>query len=325
MSLNGYSYVEGNTPNRTDPTGRCPENPAWYDVIGWRCKHLAQHFANKYDLNLDKLMKLQYHQLEAFTALETLNNAAILPRLFQEHPELARQAVMQWACQNNVPQQVATAIGLTLVVSVTAGGTIGAGGLAGGATGAATGTGAALGGGALLGMGGLIAGIVVILATAGTIADTSQSDEECTRESVERLSEGRTVADVVYGSALSDRINGRRIKSAEPKRLARIGPESVTEFAYRAKCQGSPFPPVPLIRGVNFDTLRDGHHRFVASRLVNIPIGAGYIDFNLNDAWDDPWTDFDDPGYDIGVNDVTPFDFDDAGDYLAFEWSEVQW
>lgn len=40
----------------------------------------------------------------------------------------------------------------------------------------------------------------------------------------------------------------------------------------RAMCKGDEFPPIEIIHGAKFDTIADGHHRFVASKLAKKPI-----------------------------------------------------
>ena len=112
MSLNGYSWVEGNPVMMTDPYGECPDNPAWYDVVGIRCRYLARRLASRHNVDVNDLYQLQYHELEALTGLETLanvsgdlgqsaDNATILPRLFRENPQIALQALQQFGCQNS--------------------------------------------------------------------------------------------------------------------------------------------------------------------------------------------------------------------------------
>lgn len=147
--------------------------------------------------------------------------------------------------------------------------------------------------------------------------EADDSDDDCTREKVELRIGGRTVAGVVFGSVLGDRINGRLIKPGDLKVMDKV---DVVEFAYQALCEGSPFPPIPLIKGVDFDVLRDGHHRFIASRLVDIPVDTYYIE------WENaPVLDFDDPDFDVREDTISIEDFDEYGNYLGFEWSDLTW
>ncbi|MBK9944977.1 MAG: RHS repeat-associated core domain-containing protein [Kouleothrix sp.] len=56
----------------------------------------------------------------------------------------------------------------------------------------------------------------------------------------------------------------------------KAGQDSVTKHIVvqyaRAMCKGATFPPIHITYGVDFDTVTDGHHRFVASRLSGKPI-----------------------------------------------------
>jgi RHS repeat-associated protein len=137
--------------------------------------------------------------------------------------------------------------------------------------------------------------------------DQSPRDDDCTREKVEALTIGRSVADVVYSSVLGDRINNKPTNATQIS-VQRIGPGSVSDYAYRALCEGSPFPPVPIIEGVSYNALADGHHRFVASRLVNIPVeGTTQLP----------------PGFPP----LHPeWDFNSRGNYIAaWNWYGVEW
>ncbi len=74
MSLNGYSYVEGNTPNRTDPTGMCSKTqPALLRPL---CRQLARSLSSRYNIPLDNLINQNYEDLIAFEAAARLNDAA---------------------------------------------------------------------------------------------------------------------------------------------------------------------------------------------------------------------------------------------------------
>jgi hypothetical protein len=81
-------------------------------VFGWRCRFLAEGLANRFNIPLENLIHLPYHELEAITALGTaadvtsgarqfLDNAAIIPRLFRENPLAALQALQEFGCRNN--------------------------------------------------------------------------------------------------------------------------------------------------------------------------------------------------------------------------------
>ncbi len=51
MSLNGYSYVEGNTPNRTDPSGKCWDNPGTPSNQQSQCLEAWVNYASGIDLD----------------------------------------------------------------------------------------------------------------------------------------------------------------------------------------------------------------------------------------------------------------------------------
>ncbi|MBZ0282462.1 MAG: hypothetical protein K8L97_17105 [Anaerolineae bacterium] len=74
MSLNGYSWVEGNVPNRTDPLGLCPSDPWWNDFPGQRCIWLANELHQLYGIPLEVLMQKDILELEGIYALGNLNN-----------------------------------------------------------------------------------------------------------------------------------------------------------------------------------------------------------------------------------------------------------
>lgn len=111
MSLNGYSYVEGNPVNRRDPSGECPQNPHPFDVFGWRCRFLAEGLAARIGVPAENYMWMDYGQLESLTALgslanvsaaanQTLDNASIIPMLFLQNPQLTLKALELFGCQN---------------------------------------------------------------------------------------------------------------------------------------------------------------------------------------------------------------------------------
>jgi hypothetical protein len=91
MSLNGYSWVEGNVPNAVDPSGSCPANPV--TIFDHRCWDLAQGLAARFNAPVENFTWMTYEQLELATAQLTfwggLTNAAILPMLMRENPQVA--------------------------------------------------------------------------------------------------------------------------------------------------------------------------------------------------------------------------------------------
>ena len=121
MSLNGYSWVEGNVVNMVDPSGMCQQPTNWGDLVDINCYYSAKGLAERlarttpYSYNhwFDILIKKPWHELKALEGVETaanvtgsanqfLDNASIIPTLMATHPELARQAIVQWGCQNGI-------------------------------------------------------------------------------------------------------------------------------------------------------------------------------------------------------------------------------
>jgi hypothetical protein len=93
-------------------------------VFGWRCRFLAEGLANRFNIPLENLIQLPYHELEAITALGTaadvtgstrqfLDDAAIIPRLFRENPLAALQALQEFGCQNSDTMLGQTALALS--------------------------------------------------------------------------------------------------------------------------------------------------------------------------------------------------------------------
>jgi hypothetical protein len=81
-------------------------------VFGWRCRFLAEGLAERFNIPLDNLIHLPYHELEYITfagtfadvtggARQFLDNAAIIPRLFRENPLAALQALQEFGCRNS--------------------------------------------------------------------------------------------------------------------------------------------------------------------------------------------------------------------------------
>jgi hypothetical protein len=144
-------------------------------------------------------------------------------------------------------------------------------------------------------------GIIISLLTAGTAAE-NQEEDPCSEEKMAEMIGNRTVAQVVYESPLGDRINGRRVVGAGQPWLQRVGAGSVAQYASWA-CKGSPFPPIVLYPpGRDFDAIADGQHRFVASRLVSIPVTVA-----------------------SQYRRTSRLNYDRRGNFLGFEWSEFEW
>jgi len=73
MSMNGYSYVEGNPINAVDLAGTCPTDPWWNDFPGKRCVHLAESISAhpEWGFPLETLMDMTYGDLEFLMASMT--------------------------------------------------------------------------------------------------------------------------------------------------------------------------------------------------------------------------------------------------------------
>jgi hypothetical protein len=151
----------------------CPENPAPWDVFGWRCRFLAEGLAAKTNQPVQNFMWMDYGQLEALTALGTaadvtggarrmLDNAAIIPRLFRDNPQAALQALQQFACQNQGTVQGFTATALIASAQIAAqSGVFGSGSAVAGAS---AGGGFSAGGVGLVVIGGIIIAVGAVIA-----------------------------------------------------------------------------------------------------------------------------------------------------------------
>lgn len=96
-----------------------------------------------------------------------------------------------------------------------------------------------------------------------------ENGDPCSKENMYRLLGEQSVGVIIYESPLRDMIEHIRIKSARSE----ISRERVIRSAEQA-CRGSPFPPIWVELGDGIGRIYDGHHRFVASRLLNIPVIA---------------------------------------------------
>jgi hypothetical protein len=133
-----------------------------------------------------------------------------------------------------------------------------------------------------------------------TTPTASPTNDPCSEERMEELVAGSSVAEVVYGSPLGDRMGGQSVKATQIY-VQRVGPGSVVDYASRA-CRGSPFPPIDLYPGRTYKAIDDGHTRFVASRLTGIPVSeSGYH------------------------RPASKFDYRNGDFVAAFEWTEVSW
>jgi hypothetical protein len=74
--------------------------------------------------------------------------------------------------------------------------------------------------------------------------------------------------DVPPGASVAQVVGPAHLKPAQTT----VTKSRVVQYA-RLMCKGVKFPPVHVTYGATYDTLTDGHHRFVASRLAHKPIG----------------------------------------------------
>ncbi|MCL4248817.1 MAG: hypothetical protein KJ065_11790 [Anaerolineae bacterium] len=106
MSLNGYSWVEGNVPNAGDPSGLCAQPTQWWNPIDANCYYSAVALAHRfggsapstYQTWFDVLIQRSWEELKAIEALSKLNDAAILPQLLVQNPQVTGQALGQLVC-----------------------------------------------------------------------------------------------------------------------------------------------------------------------------------------------------------------------------------
>lgn len=105
MSLNGYSWVEGNTSNAVDPRGMCAQPTEWWNPVDVNCYYsvvgLAQRFSQgnsqAYNEWFNVLITKPWHELKSLEALGTVNDATILPSLaLRAEPEVVIDAIKQF-------------------------------------------------------------------------------------------------------------------------------------------------------------------------------------------------------------------------------------
>jgi hypothetical protein len=125
--------------------------------------------------------------------------------------------------------------------------------------------------------------------------------DPCSEAAMDAKIGSRTVEQVVKQSKLGDKINRKPVKPNQDM-VTRKGRGSVCEFASRA-CYGSPFPAIDLYPGKNYTVIDEGHHRFVASRLIEKPVAVSGRHRPPPEPYDPDRENFPNP----------------------FEWSEVEW
>jgi RHS repeat-associated protein len=295
LSLSGYGYVHGNPVNAVDPSGRCEWPTNWANPIDVRCRYLAEGLANRFAVPVESLIHLPYHQLEWLTvygtvasitgaanqlvvgqiapvvenfvkdqalfALYVLDRASIFPQLLFQNPSVALQAFGQGICTGELGGIMWANFAQPLLFS-----SFGRGALQAGMGGTTTATGTSTAAGGLSGIAGGLAIFAMLMATPLTNLYTDY--QRATRKQVNcdvKINPDESVADVIYGSPLSDIIAGRRVVSNSERPF--IYRDLVEQYA-KQFCNRSPAPSIQITHAQTFDILSDGHHRFVASRLL---------------------------------------------------------
>jgi hypothetical protein len=99
--------------------------------------------------------------------------------------------------------------------------------------------------------------------------------------------------DVPPGASVAQVVGATDLKAGQDTVTRAI----VVRYA-RLMCKGSQAPAIDIVHGATFDTIYDGHHRYVASRLAQKPIARKVVH------------DFSAKGFDWPQ---------------SFEWSFVRW
>ena len=99
-------------------------------------------------------------------------------------------------------------------------------------------------------------------------SDPEPTTEDCSEEAMNKKIGKRSIGAIVSGSSLGDKVSGKKVKSGQE-----IGNSKslVCKYASRA-CNGSAFPAIDIYPGKRFGVIDEGHHRFIASRLMNIAV-----------------------------------------------------
>jgi Domain of unknown function (DUF4157) len=131
------------------------------------------------------------------------------------------------------------------------------------------------------------------------------SGDPCSEANMDAKIGSRTVEQIVKQSKLGDKIGIKgRVRPVKPNQdtVTRTGTGSVCNFASRA-CKGSPFPAIDIYPGKDYYVIDEGHHRFVASRLIDNAVGVSGTHRPPPEPYDPDSENFPNP----------------------FEWSEVEW
>ena len=121
--------------------------------------------------------------------------------------------------------------------------------------------------------------------------------DDCSEEAMKKKLGNRSIGAVVRDSLLGDKVNGKKVKSGQEIRNSK---SLVCTYASKA-CNGSPFPAIDIYPGKRFGVINEGHHRFIASRLMNIAVAESGHHQPID--------------YDPKTTEYEPF----------WEWSECKW